>query len=232
MNINISAKRLYRILCGLALGLVLAGLGGVIANQFLGDFLLKPTLLRLTDLKEEVSIGTWYSSSILLVSSLLLFMITLIEKKANRLYANHWRFLSIVFLFLSLDEAASIHEVGDGLHDVFGVNTSTTFLWTIPYSVALLLLIFFYFRFLLNLPRKTRRLFLFSGGIFVAGALGLELVAAALTQIGFATFVPLTVLVEEFCEMLGVTVFIYALIDHIRFLVKDIHLQFEEHSLG
>lgn len=227
MNINISAKRIAKLLAFLSLGLMLAGLGGIIAQQFFGDFLLKPTLIRLTDLKEEVSIGTWYSSSILLLSSLLLLVISLVEQQAQQPNIRHWRFLSFLFLFLSLDEAASIHEVGDGLHDILGVNSATTFLWTVPYTIALVLLIFFYAKFLVVLPQKTRSLFIASGAIFIAGALGLELFAAALTQAGFAHIVPISILVEEFCEMLGVTIFIYALVDYIRSRVKDIHLQFK-----
>ena len=228
MNFNISSKQIYRILKYLAIGLALAGFWGLISNQFLGDFILKPTFLRLTDLKEEVSIGTWYSSSILLISSLLLFLIALIEKKKNHSFTSHWKLLSFIFLFLSLDEAASIHEVGDGLHDILGINTATTFLWTVPYTILLVFLIFWYYKFLSYLPKKTRNLFLISGGIFIFGALGLELFAAVLTQFGWANMVPLTVIIEEFCEIFGVTLFIYALTSHIGSLVSEIHISFGE----
>ena len=228
MNFNISSRQIYRILKYLAIGLALTGLIGLLSNQFLGDFLLKPTFLRLTDLKEEVSIGTWYSSSILLISSFLLFLIARIEKKNNNSFTAHWQFLSIIFLFLSLDEAASIHEVGDGLHDILGVNTATTFLWTVPYTILLIFFIFGYYRFLVGLPKKTRRLFIISGGIFIAGALGLELLSAILTQFELANMVPFVVIVEEFFELFGVTLFIYALISHISSLVSGIHIFFGE----
>ena len=226
MNFNISAKQIYRILQYLAIGLALAGLGGVLSNYLLGDFLLKPTFLRLTDLKEEVSIGTWYSSSLLLVASLLLFVTALIEKKMKSAYITHWKALSIIFLFLSLDEAASIHEIGDGLHDILGIHTATTFLWTVPYTILLLFLIFWYYKFLFSLPKKTRNLFFLSGAIFIFGALGLELFAAVLTQFGLAKIVPFTIIVEEFCELFGVTLFIYALTLHISSLVNGINISF------
>ena len=226
MNFNISANHVYRILKYLAIGLAIAGLGGLISNHAFGDFFLKPTLLRLTDLKEEVSIGTWYSSSILLVSSLLLFVISRIEEKTDGAYTRHWTFLAMLFVFLSLDEAASIHEIGDGLHDVLGIATATTFLWTLPYTILLVIFVFSYRKFLLALSPRTRRLFILSGGVFIFGALGLELAAAAITQFGFPQFVPLTVIVEEFCEIFGVTLFIYALTSHISSLVKGINISF------
>lgn len=227
MNFQVSPKKIYHILLFFSIGLAIAGLFGLIFNLFSGDFFLKTSLIRLTDLKEEVSIGTWYASSVLLLASLLLLIIALIEQKADGLHVNHWKILSIIFLFLSLDEAASIHEIGDSLHDTLGIYTKTTFLWTLPYTILLIIFIISYYKFLINLPKKTRNLFVVSGGIFIAGALGLELVAAGLQQLDLANIVPITVLIEEFFEMLGITVFIYALVLYIESRAKDIHVLFE-----
>jgi hypothetical protein len=88
----------------------------------------------------------------------------------------------------------------------------------VPYGLAVLALLLGSLRFLMHLPATTRRLFLLAGAIYVGGALGMELVEAAFNARGVSSgFIPLLgVAIEETMEMLGVTMFIYALLTYIR----------------
>ena len=67
-----------------------------------------------------------------------------------------------------------------------------------------------------TLPRSVRNLVLVGGAVFVAGAVGLEMVHAQLT---FGANSPQVAAVvahgEEFGEMLGVIIFIEAMIRHL-----------------
>ena len=86
--------------------------------------------------------------------------------------------------------------------------------WILVAGLCLILLFFAYARFLLHLPLKIRILFISSGMIFVLGAIGLECLGAAYydsqgTTSGLAYRIPMTF--EEFFEMTGVAIFIYAL---------------------
>ncbi|MGI9271313.1 MAG: hypothetical protein ACR2QT_06020 [Woeseiaceae bacterium] len=123
--------------------------------------------------------------------------------------------MSLVFLFLSADEASQIHEKLDVLHTILEIETATTFLWTLPYSIIVLVLAIVYFRFLTRLPIPTKRLFVLSAIVFLSGAVGLELLAAALRQMQFDRFVSITVVLEEMLEMIGAAIFVYALVRHL-----------------
>ena len=57
----------------------------------------------------ELNIPTFYSAISLLFSSLILFIISkMIKNKSFEIY--YWKFLSLLFLFLSIDEFSQIHE--------------------------------------------------------------------------------------------------------------------------
>jgi hypothetical protein len=68
------------------------------------------------------------------------------------------------------------------------------------------------------LPKSTRREFLTAGALFVGGAVGLELLAGRYSEIhGVDNFIySLHVTLEEGLEMLGVWVFIRALVRYIH----------------
>ncbi|MGH7926613.1 MAG: hypothetical protein ACREQV_02305, partial [Candidatus Binatia bacterium] len=61
-------------------------------------------------IRGENNIPAYFSSLLLAGASLLLWIISRIRQAAGGKYSYHWLILSIVFLFLSLDETASIHE--------------------------------------------------------------------------------------------------------------------------
>jgi hypothetical protein len=74
-------------------------------------------------------------------------------------------------------------------------------------------------RFLAALPYDTRRLFIFAGGLFVAGAIGIEMIGAQVeaslgTRETMAYVVAVTL--EEGCEMFGIALFLYALLAYLN----------------
>jgi hypothetical protein len=89
----------------------------------------------------------------------------------------------------------------------------------LPIGAAVAFLGIAYLRFLSALPDRTRRFFLLSGIVYVAGAIGFELPEGMYrTAVGANVTVAygfLTVFEETF-EMIGIVVFIYALMDFIE----------------
>lgn len=81
-----------------------------------------------------------------------------------------------------------------------------------------------YAGFILALPARIRNLCVLAGLLFVTGAAGLEMVgglfASSSGQESFGFVAESTV--EEFLEMLGITVFIYALMEYLRRYVPEI----------
>ena len=73
-------------------------------------------ILNLLDVGEEQSIPTYVSILNLLLASILIFMIYYHEKTLDHNWSSYWGFLAVLFLSLSLDESASIHEKFGDFH--------------------------------------------------------------------------------------------------------------------
>ena len=190
--------------------------------------------LGMFDFGEEKNIPTWYSSATLLLCSILLATITTVKKQVGDRYTLHWGALSVIFLFLSADEAAGLHEKAADIMELSLHITPGGFIrytWVILYGALLLVFVLATWKFLLHLPPKTRGLFVIAGFIFVGGALGMEMITAYrvdLYGVDEATLQAtdlvqaVLVSVEELLEMLGVLVFLYALLSYISTHLKDI----------
>jgi hypothetical protein len=171
----------------------------------------------------EGNLPTWYSSAALLFCGALLALIARKSREWGAPHGRAWAVLAVVFLLLSLDEAASLHERMSGPTRQYVGNLFNA--WVIPASVLLVLGGLAALRFVLGLPRRTRHLVVLGGVMFVGGAVGLEAVAGVIRTVYpyDATFeVTLMALAtaEELLEMLGVVVFAYALLDYLSRLQR------------
>ena len=171
---------------------------------------------RLVDFNQEANIPTFYSSLVMVLCSLLLFVITALTKKAGTGYWC-WLWLGMIFLFLSFDEAAAIHEIFIGITKrTFNLSGYFNYAWVVPYGLGVLVLAGLYIPFLRSLPRHTLLLFLVSGVVFVAGAIGLEMIGGnAHESQGAAGLYAVIYTLEELLEMLGMALFLYALLDYL-----------------
>jgi len=213
MNIDIAPKTVARWLGILTLFLTLAHLLGFALELYTG----RTYGLFLFDLDRERSIPTFFATIILLLSTVLLGIIAVGYRQKNHPYF-YWAGLSLVFLFLTLDEAAAIHEnLISPVRSALNTSGVLYYAWVIPYGLLLLVLAAVYARFVWQLPPKTRLLFVVGGGVFVAGALGLELAGGYYADIWGTESASYSLLImfEELLEMIGITIFIYALLDYI-----------------
>ncbi|MFT6389610.1 MAG: hypothetical protein ACJAUP_003003 [Cellvibrionaceae bacterium] len=177
----------------------------------------------LFDLDEEESIGTWFSALILFFAAQLLLLIAMFNKGTPQTYRLSWFILAFGFCFLSLDEVAGFHEL---------INTVVTIAhWTFFGLLAVILVAIIYARFLWNLPTRTRSFFIVSGLIYIGGAIGIEWSTIwyeehdHLDSLAYNLWNAL----EELLEMLGVSVFIYALLDYMSRLhsIESVKVAFE-----
>ncbi|MEO1287886.1 MAG: hypothetical protein AAFV93_08960, partial [Chloroflexota bacterium] len=91
-----------------------------------------------------------------------------------------------------------------------------TFGWQIAAVPILVVLGLIYLRFFWHLPTKTRNLLFLSAGIYAGGALVIEGFSAAIYDVQDISFTYLTVAtLEEFAEIVGVSLVIYTLCDYI-----------------
>ncbi|MHC5934072.1 hypothetical protein [Nostoc sp.] len=227
LPIHISAKTIARRLSVTVICLTLAG---ILSGYFwLSEFPFPATkwFYELFSLDGEFNIPAWYSVFSLLFCSGLLKVITAIKTQDR--YFSYWKTLSWIFFYLSLDEAFSFHEiliipsVRQSLH----LNPIFFQTWVIPGAVLVGVFAFKYLKFLLHLPQKSRYLFLIAAVVYVGGALGMEMVGGVLrVDFGRRTLITfIGIFVEEFLEMVGIVIFIYALLAYLSSLKESIQLK-------
>lgn len=180
-----------------------------------------PYLFGLTDLFNlhfDTSVPTWYASVTLLLCAVLLWIIARAKQQSQDRFSRQWKILSYIFLFMSVDEVATVHEVlGETLKQRLTGETGgfLHYSWVILGGIFVLVFAAAYIRFLLHLPAKTKRLFIVAGFVYVGGALGMEMINARYDALHGQNFTyEMMTVFEEFMEMTGIAVFIYALMTY------------------
>ncbi len=177
------------------------------------------SLMKRLDLGHEPSLPNWYSSLALLTSSLLLAAIAFYKRVQPDPFFRHWSLLALLFLLLAMDEAILIHEMANAPFQQY-LQTEGIFYfgWIVPAFFFVLLTGWYFLRFVLMLESGTRRRFVLAGTIFLFGALGMEMIEGVIVTAGGLNSLQLTLAqaVEEFCEMTGIAIFIYALLRHLQ----------------
>jgi len=216
MNIKLHPKTIFKANLYLILFLIVTNIVGVILTYYF-DYENIQRFIRVFDLNTEKNIPTLYSSTALMVSSLLLMSIAFSRKHIKSTYIM-WLVLGVIFAFLSIDEIFSIHErLGTLLRDELETSGVLFFAWIIPYSIGLLAFVMAYSKFLLELPKDTMVLFIVSGATFVSGAIGFEMLGGrqaelhGITNIRYAIYYTC----EESLEMAAIALFIYTLFTYI-----------------
>jgi hypothetical protein len=225
MDIVLKPKRVTKILAFTVIYLTIADIVGQSIAFCLGFKNRYKPVVSWLDLSIEQSIPTYYSSATLLFCSLLLAIITFAKKKNGEQYI-YWLGLTLIFLFLSVDEAIGIHEhLNDKMRTTLKVSGLFYFAWVVPYGIAVIVFLLGYARFVFRLPSKIRVLFILAGLIYVTGALGVEMIGGEYIEShGYNVTFHVIATVEELLEMTGIVIFIYALMSYIDSELKDLRL--------
>ncbi len=232
MNLTIpySPQKATRILFSVILFLTSADILGQISKYFWNHERLLG-FVKLFDLDLEGNIPSWYSSVALLFCAFLLANITSVKKDSP--YSSHWKALSLVFIYLSIDESAQLHErLNYLIHPLIHDSRALNILWVVPGSIFVMTILLTYLKFLSHIPNKIKFLFLTAGTIYVGGAVGLELIGNYLVgDSEIHTFLSqMVVAAEEFLEMFGIVVFIYALLSYIENISLDSLASVDKHE--
>ena len=223
-----SARRVSDALLVTVLLLIGLSLCGQCCKYILGHTMLKG-FVPMFYVDYESTAPTWYSSAALGLSGALLAVIAFAKHKLGDSYRWHWTSLSVLLFALSADEIAMLHELPiDPMREMFNWGGALYYAWVLPGMVFVILTGIVYLRFLLNLPMRTRNLFVLSAVVFVSGAIGVEMLSGIQADrfgeenLNYA----LIVTVEEFLEMLGVVMLIRALLEYIEQNLPPLQLQF------
>lgn len=223
LKFKINRANFIKILIYVTIILVLFNLIGIILNN--ND--ITPKFHKYFYMNLERNVPALYSSIILLISSFLLYVISIKMKITEDNFNKHWKYLSIIFLIMSIDETASIHErLIQPIRELFNLNGFFYFSWVIVGLAVVFVIGLIYLNFLFKLPHKIRNQFIIAFILYIGGAIGVELPEGYYYEIhGENITFSLMVTLEESLEMFGIIVFINVLLKFIY--INKIKMQVE-----
>lgn len=196
---TIDGRRITRWFAWIAGLLIAAHLTLQVVEHFGGG--MDTLILDLFDVDREDTFPTWFSSSALLTCAALLGVIA--QQRRGERFARHWLAMALMFVALSADEIAGIHEA---------FNTVSPVPWTLPAAIATLVVGLAYLPFLAHLERPIRRRLILAGILYVGGAVVIEQVQAWFIQADTDSFAyAIWSAAEEGAEMAGAVLFLGAL---------------------
>ena len=173
----------------------------------------------LFNMDKEVNIPTLFSVILLLICATLLSIISKgFEQKNNKIH-RRWRALRAVFIFLALDEGLQIHEILIIPSIKPMLPAILTVVWVIPYGILALISLVYFSPILISLPSILKRKAILSGGIYLLGALGFEIIGSFLVRTGDIKLHGISYgfifTIEETLEIVGLIIFINTLLKYI-----------------
>ncbi len=223
-----SSSLVLRCLCAMIALLIAA----FIATHLLGlqGYRNQMGMLRLFNMDGEGTLPAWFSSTLMLASAMLL-AIAGYTSPAGTLFRRHWYALAAGFVFLSADETAGLHEMLNRPAHAAGLHLNGLFAapWVVLGLVGVVFVALVFMRFAMHLDSSTRIRFATAALVFLGGAIGVESIGAAIEvsqalnlQTGdwmqrsdFSIEYMTTVAIEEGLELLGLSLFIDALLKHL-----------------
>ncbi len=170
-------------------------------------------LAKLFLFEEEKNLPTLFNVFLLIADMVALGTVAMFRFASGDRWRWHWLSLAAIFLFLSYDEAAQVHERLNGvMAGVVDARGFLAFAWVVPALAFVLVVGLAFSRFLLNLPRRRAVLFVLAGALYVGGAVGVEMIGADLWSLGGWDNVTYSLVAtfEETLEMSGLIVFLHA----------------------
>lgn len=169
-------------------------------------------------LDREANVPNWFSSTLLAAAAALMIGIGVRARQRGERLGRRWIVMGMIFVLLSLDEAASFHEMAiHPLRDRFQLTGIFYFAWIIPALAVLTLLAVMYLPFVLALPARTRLGLIAAAALYLSGTIGMEMLAGAIVTseggIGNTAFA-VSATIEEMLELLGLVLLLNTLMMH------------------
>lgn len=176
-------------------------------------------------LDDELSIPTWTSSIIAMMSAGLAWHIYNLKKLRNDKFI--WAAVFLVGLLISVDEMASIHElILQGLHILadFGEGNQSLLAnaWLLVLPLILIFVVISLVKLKKNLPKESFNNFAKSITIYLLGALVVETLSSGINKDLLSYKIGIVVL-EEGLELIGLWYLLGSIMRHIETHEKDLH---------
>ena len=174
---------------------------------------------QLFNLNAEVSIPTWYSSIQLFAVGSMLFIASKNNRWKQHVSSSFLKAGSMFFIFLSADESAEIHEKITMIVKKLGIHLilfkGNHGAWISVYLIVAIVSMLVARRHLINLWRYFRYetiISLIGVIVFVTGGVVFEIISYQLSLEPGTLIYKMEVVCEEFFEMSGVSIILYAVL--------------------
>lgn len=208
---------------------LLMGLANVVTFAVTRYWNLEPTpMFRLSD---EANVPTWWSSAQLLMIGVLLSILAYRLISLGKPQAWLMTLPALLFLFLSMDEVATIHEE---IGHRWGPESLRTGMWVVIavplFLIAMVVIVRAVWPFLKG-RTQVIRLYAWGFGVALFSAVGLELAANLYPDQSIQVHV--LVLLEEVGEMMGGTLMLWATAEWVAsFGIRLLTLDTEQRAAG
>lgn len=175
---------------------------------------ISQTVVEMADLDNEKSLATLFVVGQWLLATFLLYRLMRCRSCAGTKY--QWASLVAVFAFLTMDEFCSLHEkLSKVIHGALNTGGVFVYVWFVPYLFIAAVMAFMLSGLWKRLPRLTKRAFLLSGFVFLAGSVGIEMFEGMYADKHGPDLVYSLAFVapEETLEMIGLAIFVNALLN-------------------
>jgi hypothetical protein len=178
-------------------------------------------LIDMFKLNAEGNVPTYFSTLLLLTSALLFALVGGITVSKREPFAYRWCLLGLIFLFLSLDEFAQIHELLDEhrrwTDGVFEPSGALIGPWVVAYGALVLAVGVSYLTFYWNLPRRFQIIFGVAAAMYVGAAIGIEMIGATVWVVERASLkFEIINSIEEVLEMTAIALLNYGLLSYLK----------------
>ncbi|MDA1100705.1 MAG: hypothetical protein O2967_17165 [Proteobacteria bacterium] len=227
MPINLPRRRIELFLIFAAILLTLLSTGVEVSYHFLDHKRLLGAA-RQFSLSEESNIPTWYSAMLLATCAVCLAAIGLAQPPVAGNYRRHWLILALIFLYMSMDETAVIHEMTiRPLREAFDLHGIFYYAWILPAALLMAVFLASYLGFLRNLRPSSRNRFVLAGLVYVGGAFGTELVIGYWWETYGNNFTNgMLNILQESMEITGASLFLSALLRHLATMGGELRIAF------
>lgn len=176
-------------------------------------------------LDQERNLPTFFATGLLLLAAALLGSIAATVSRGdagrNACDVRYWRVLGAGFAFLAFDEFVGFHErLAAPLRTALGADGWLYYAWIIPGAIVVVAVVISFIPFLRDLAPWARHRFLWAGGVYLSGVLGMEVLGGYYASrvsdfdLGYAALTT----VEETLELAGLVLFIHALLLYLAHL--------------
>ena len=227
-SLVLSVKSIFNALIILTAMLVAASVAGQVMNYIFGHPKVYG-LVPMFNVSHEQNIPTLFSVLLLITCSILLSLIFYLHRKQDAKLKMYWAILAIGFAYMAIDEFTELHEnIGFLFKPLIG-NYSHGFLyysWVVPATALMIFLAIFYSSFLFKLPKTTRINFIIAAIIYITGLIGIEMLGGHYYELHGRENLSYSMIttLEESLEMLGLILFIRALLDYLSTHFSEISI--------